>query len=379
MIKVIIVISSVALCSLLCLLILWRLLRKSGKTSTDTSYLEDKNKKVSYNDIVKATNGFSSDNLVGSGSFGSVYVAKFDFTRNVVAVKVFNILLSGAVKSFSAECAALRNIRHRNLLKVITSCSSIDFAGNEFRALIFEYMPNGNLENWLHPNVSGHPQTRRLNLKQRLNIAADVAFALKYLHHHSVSPIVHCDLKPSNILLDNDMNACVGDFGLARFLSLSHSTTSTTNSTSLIALKGSIGYVAPEYGTGSRISTQGDVYSYGILLLELLTGKKPTSDLFQDGSSLRKYVETAFPEKLAEVLDPVISEEEEGLDSNDESEDGVSADLRMQRCIVPLAEIGLLCSAESPRGRMTMQDVATQISAIKEAYSIAGNSHHSTN
>lgn len=134
-----------------------------------------------------------------------------------------------------------------------------------------------------------------------------------------------------------------------------------------------------EYGTGSRISTQGDVYSYGILLLELLTGKKPTSGLFQDGLSLRKYVETAFPEKLAEVLDPVISEEEEGLHSNDESEDGASANLRMQRCIVLLAEIGLLCSVESPKDRMTMLDAATQISAIKRAYSFAEISHRPTN
>nr|CAD1843098.1 unnamed protein product [Ananas comosus var. bracteatus] len=135
-----------------------------------------------------------------------------------------------------------------------------------------------------------------------------------------------------------------------------------------------------EYGTGSRISTQGDVYSYGILLLELLTGKKPTNGLFQDGLSLRKYVETAFPEKLAEVLDPVISEEEEGLHSNDESEeDGASANLRMQRCIVLLVEIGLLCSVESPKDRMTMLDAATQISAIKRAYSFAEISHRPTN
>ncbi|XP_058087456.1 probable LRR receptor-like serine/threonine-protein kinase At3g47570 [Magnolia sinica] len=135
-----------------------------------------------------------------------------------------------------AECEALRNIKHRNLIKVLTCCSSIDFKGNEFKALVFEYMPNGSLEKWLHRD--GDDQLRgNLNFIQRLNIAIDVASALDYLHHHCHTSIIHRDLKPSNILLDDDMIAHVGDFGLARFLS----EVAQTNS---LGVKGSTGYIA---------------------------------------------------------------------------------------------------------------------------------------
>lgn len=184
--------------------------------------------------------------MIGTGSFGSVYKGVLD-DNNIVAVKVLNLQNHKAIKSFDAECTALRNIRHRNLVKVITVCSSIDFQGNDFRALVYEFMANGSLDTWLHlsrGSVEDEHLPKRLNFLQRLNIATDVACALDYLHHDSDPTIVHCDLKPSNILLDDDMVGHVGDFGLARFLVAKEQSFITQQSSS-IGVKGTIGYMAP--------------------------------------------------------------------------------------------------------------------------------------
>ncbi|KAG0484591.1 hypothetical protein HPP92_008491 [Vanilla planifolia] len=134
-----------------------------------------------------------------------------------VAIKVLNLAQRGASKSFTAECEALRGIRHRNLVKILTACSSVDFKGNSFKALVLQYMPNGSLDRCLHPETSNYESTP-LNLMQRLKIAVDVASALDYLHNHGHVPVVHCDLKPSNVLLDEDMCGHLSDFGLAKIL-----------------------------------------------------------------------------------------------------------------------------------------------------------------
>ncbi|XXG58779.1 hypothetical protein AAC387_Pa04g0998 [Persea americana] len=164
---------------------------------------------VTYAEILKATDGLSSANLIGVGSFGFVYKGILDQIGLTAAIKVLKLQQYRASKSFVAECKALRSIRHRNIVKILSVCSSIDFSGNDFKALVFEYMPNGSLDTWLHPNEEQHNSTY-LNFMQRLNVAIDVASALDYLHHDCESPVVHCDLKPSNVLLDEDMVAHVG-------------------------------------------------------------------------------------------------------------------------------------------------------------------------
>ena len=202
---------------------------------------------LSYQSLLKATNGFSSINLIGVGSFGSVYKGILDEGRHAVAIKVFNLLHREASKSFKMECEALRNIRHRNLVKVLTSCSSIDYQGHDFKALVMEFMGNGNLDEWLHPTPRINEtleEPRNLSLLQRLNIAIDVANALDYLHHHCQTPIVHCDLKPSNVLIDDEMIGHVGDFGLARFL-FNAIQDSSINQSSSIGVRGTVGYTPP--------------------------------------------------------------------------------------------------------------------------------------
>jgi serine/threonine protein kinase len=218
--------------------------RKKVQQNTHLQKLNEKIKQISYEDVARATNKFSSANLIGSGSFGMVYKGSLQFQENIVAIKIFNLDIYGAQRSFTAECEALRNVRHRNLVEVITSCSSVDSRGADFKALVFQYMPNGDLEKWLNPKVHQHGERNAFTLIQRINIGLDVAFALDYLHNQCASPLIHCDLKPDNILLDLDMTAYVTDFGLARFIFTTRSA-HQDRSASLAGLKGSIGYIPP--------------------------------------------------------------------------------------------------------------------------------------
>ncbi|XP_058109125.1 probable LRR receptor-like serine/threonine-protein kinase At3g47570 [Magnolia sinica] len=346
------------LISLSCFFTILYWVRKSRRKPFAVPFMEVPFMNVSYAEIFKATDDFSPANLIGTGSFGAVYKGILDRVGIMVAVKVFNLQRQGALRSFMAECDALRNIRHRNLVKILTCCSSIDFKGAAFKALVYEYMSNGSLEKWLHRQ--GHDQPRRnLKFTQRLNIAIDVASALDYLHNHCQTSIIHQDLKPSNILLDDDMIAHVGDFGLARFLS-------EVAQSSSIGMKGSIGYIAPEYAMGGKASTQGDVYSYGILLLEMITGKGPTDDVFKDNLSLHHFAKLALAQRVMEIVDPqLLLEEAEFIQG---SENQINARNRMHNCLISMVKIGVLCSAESPSKRMQMRDVVAEMHTIKDLY-----------
>ncbi|XP_077231293.1 uncharacterized protein LOC143864265 [Tasmannia lanceolata] len=341
--------------------------RKSRKNTSVSSPLEDRYLKLSYAELLRATNGFSLENLIGAGSYGSVYKGFLDHNEMIVAVKVLNLEQHGAIKSFNAECEALRNIRHRNLIKIFTSCSSIDYRGNDFKALVFEYMPNGSLEKWLHQSGDGQHPLVNLTLIQRLNVAIDVACALDYLHHDGQIPLVHGDLKPSNVLLDDDMNAHVGDFGLARFI-IEDTANHSNNQSSSLTIKGSIGYVAPEYGMGGKRSTHGDVYSFGILLLEMFTGKAPTNNLFTDGLTLDQFAKMTLPDRVIEITDPQLISEEVQVVNNNNNENHTIMKNRMHDCVVSMFRIGVSCCAESPRDRMQMGDVVRELHVIKNLY-----------
>ncbi|XP_051126052.1 receptor kinase-like protein Xa21 [Andrographis paniculata] len=289
--------------------------------------------RVSYYKLLQATNEFSEENLLGSGSFGSVYKGVLE-DGTVLAIKVFKTQMDHESKSFDAECEALRNLRHRNLIKVVGSCSNQDF-----KALLLEYMPNGSLEKWLYSNYN-------LDVIQRLNILIDVACAVEYLHHGYSTPVVHCDLKPSNILMDEKMVARVSDFGITKFLGEEGSVTHTRTLATL-------GYMAPEYGSEGRISTSCDVYSYGIIMLEMFTRKKPCDEMFSGDMNLRSLVKVSHPDVLIQVIDPSLISTEETNPST------------ILSCISTVLELAMRCSEDSPGERMNMKDTLAELKKIK--------------
>ncbi|GJV96786.1 kinase-like domain-containing protein [Tanacetum coccineum] len=319
--------------------------KKKRNSQPSQSLGSERFMKVSYSQLLKATDGFSVANLIGEGGFSSVYKGILnDDDDKFVAIKVLHLQNRGAHKSFLAECKAWRNIRHRNLLKIITSCSSVDFQGNDFKALVYEFMPKGSLHDWLHSSSN----TSKLNLLQRINILKDIATALDYLHNRCQTTIVHGDLKPSNILLDDDMVAHVGDFGLARILDAGLNQNSSTG------VKGTIGYAPREYGLGSEMTSSGDVYSFGILLLEVMTGKRPTDDMFKEGLCLHKFAYMSLPDHVIDVID----DDAIVLQSTEANAK------KVEECLVATIKIGVSCSVDSPAERMKIEITVSELQRI---------------
>ncbi|TKY54669.1 putative leucine-rich repeat receptor serine/threonine-protein kinase [Spatholobus suberectus] len=334
--------------------------------------------RISYRQLREATGRFSASSLIGSGRFGQVYKGMLqDNTR--IAVKVLDTTAGEISRSFRRECQILKKIRHRNLIRIITICCR-----PEFNALVFPLMPNGSLERHLYPS-------QRLDVVQLVRICSDVAEGMSYLHHYSPVKVVHCDLKPSNILLDEDMTALVTDFGIARLLQ-SDESTSTSNSASFSSthglLCGSVGYIAPElttfsqyrfifldteYGMGKHASTEGDVYSFGVLVLEMVSGRLPTDVLSHEGSSLcdwvkRQYTQTHqlqnFVEQALQRCFPC------GVPSHHHK---IWKDV-----ILELIELGLLCTQHNPSTRPSMLDIAQEMGMLKDYLTKSTLTRHSS-
>ncbi|GKU94286.1 hypothetical protein SLEP1_g7805 [Rubroshorea leprosula] len=322
----------------LVVIIIFKRRHKSKAKSMDEEILPclAKWKRISYHELQHATDKFNERNILGTGSFGSVYNGTLPGGMNI-AIKVFNLQVEGVLESFDTECEVLCNFHHRNLVKIISSCSN-----ENFKALVLEFMPNGTLEKWLYSNRCC------LNVLQRLNVMIDVASALEYLHHGNSVPIIHCDLKPSNVLLDEDLVAHVGDFGLAKLLGEKESMMQTMQ----IA---TIGYMAPEYGSLGMVSTKGDVYSYGILVMETFTRRKPTDKMFIGEMSLKAWVNESLSHSITEVVDGNLMEEDEHF-------------IAKANCVSSVLEIALNCCAEAPKVRRNMMDVVAMLKRIKNQY-----------
>ncbi|TVU32929.1 hypothetical protein EJB05_24694, partial [Eragrostis curvula] len=282
----------------LILLVHMKLIRKKNSRFLPP-VIEERHERISYHTLANGTNEFSETNLLGKGSFGAVYKCTSQDDGTIFAVKVFNLEQSGSARSFVAECEALRRVRHRSLIKIITCCSSINQQGQEFKALVFEFMPN------------------------------------------------------------EDMSARVGDFGISRILPESGINILQSWSRT-IGMRGSIGYVAPEYGEGSPISTLGDVYSFGILLLEIFTGRCPTNDMFRGSLDLHKFSENALPDKIWEIADATLWLHTEVYDNNKRQV--------IEKCLFSVITLGVSCSKRQPKERTPIQDVAIEVRAIRDSF-----------
>ncbi|XP_059287529.1 probable LRR receptor-like serine/threonine-protein kinase At3g47570 isoform X2 [Lycium ferocissimum] len=318
--------------SLACIFL--RLRKKKKNAGQAELSLENGHERISYYELKQATEDFNESNLLGYGGFSMVYKGILK-DGTLFAAKVFNAQLEGSFKSFDTECEMLRNLRHRNLTKVITSCSNIDF-----KALVLEYMPNGTLEKWLYSH------NFFLDMLQRLDIMIDVASAMDYLHNGYSRPVVHCDLKPSNVLLDQDMVGHVSDFGIAKLLGAGEDFVQTKT----IA---TIGYIAPEYGQDGVVSTSCDVYSFGILMMETFTRRRPSDEIFTGDFSIRCWVSDSFPSGIHKVVDANL------VQLGDEPTDA------KMLCQFSIMKLALSCTLAAPDARTSMEETLSTLKKIR--------------
>ncbi|CAA2963683.1 probable receptor kinase At5g18500 [Olea europaea subsp. europaea] len=210
-------------------------------------------------DLEIATGKFSRENIIGEGGYGVVYRGQL-VNGTYVAVKRLLNNLGQAEKEFRVEVEAIGHVRHKNLVRLLGYCIE-----GTHRALVYEYVNNGNLEQWLHGAMSLHGY---LTWEARMKILLGTAKALAYLHDSIEPKVVHRDIKSSNILIDEDFNAKISDFGLAKLLGAGKSHITTR-------VMGTFGYVAPEYANSGLLNEKSDVFSFGVVLLEAITGRDP--------------------------------------------------------------------------------------------------------
>eukprot|EP01018_Ginkgo_biloba_P018397 Gb_38337 [translate_table: standard] len=296
----------------------------------------DHNLKLKLEDISDYIgDGHNNANAISESSLSIVYKATLA-DGHVVAIKKFKVNEQINVESnFKRECKILSKIRHRNLVRIMGA-----FSNSNTKALVLQFMPNGSLDMHLHALP-----TCVLSLKKRLNIAVGIEEAMLYLHEESgIGEIVHCDLKPSNVLLDDDFEAHVTDFGIANLID------PKGIEYSLSTVIGSIGYIALEFAYGKNITKEVDIYSFGILLLEILSGSTITSDDFKGEISLHEWVRFSFPDRVFETVDSTLTA-------------NATSGERLQ--IISLLRLALLCCQESPRDRPTLRKILAILKHIK--------------
>ncbi|XP_024974098.1 LRR receptor-like serine/threonine-protein kinase RPK2 [Cynara cardunculus var. scolymus] len=234
----------------------------NGSTHKEVILFTNTGVLLTFENVIQATGNFNASNCIGNGGFGATYKAEIS-PGFLVAIKRLAVGRFQGVQQFDAEIKTLGRLRHPNLVTLIGY-----HASETEMFLIYNYLPGGNLERFIQER-----SIRAVDWRILHKIALDIARALAYLHDQCVPRVLHRDVKPSNILLDDDFNAYLSDFGLARLLG-----TSETHATTGVA--GTFGYVAPEYAMTCRVSDKADVYSYGVVLLELISDKKALDPSF---------------------------------------------------------------------------------------------------
>lgn len=289
-------------------------------------------KLFSGKEIKKATNNFSSDRLLGAGGYGEVYYGVLD-DDTVVAVKCAKLGNTKGIEQVLNEVRILCQVNHKNLVRILGCCVEL-----EQPLLVYEYVPNGTLSDHLYL------QRKFLTWECRLSIAHATAEGLAYLHFSAVPPIYHRDVKSSNILLDDKLDAKVADFGLSR---LAHTDLSHVST----CAQGTLGYLDPEYYRNYQLTDKSDVYSFGVVLLELLTSQKAIDfNREEDDVNLAIYVQRLVEEeRIMDAVDPALKE-------------GASS-VKLET-MKALGFLAVSCLEERRQSRPSMKEVAEEIEYI---------------
>ncbi|GJN12033.1 hypothetical protein PR202_ga30276 [Eleusine coracana subsp. coracana] len=303
--------------------------------------------KLSFS-VDQVVRSLTDANVIGKGCSGVVYRVSID-TGEVIAVKKLwpNTHPAAANKdddaaantirdSFSAEVRTLGSIRHKNIVRFLGCCWN-----KTTRLLMYDYMPNGSLGAVLHERGRCGGGAQQLEWDVRYRIVLGAAQGLAYLHHDCVPPIVHRDIKANNILIGLDFEAYIADFGLAKLVEDGDFGRSSNT------VAGSYGYIAPEYGYMMKITQKSDVYSYGVVVLEVLTGKQPIDPTIPDGLHVVDWVRRC--KGGADVLDPALK-----CRNSSEVEE-----------MLQVMGVALLCVSPTPDDRPTMKDVAAMLKEIR--------------
>ncbi|KAI3953226.1 hypothetical protein MKX01_042221 [Papaver californicum] len=300
--------------------------------------------RISMPELIKATRNFSPNKIIGDGSFGLVYKARLSNGTNVAVKKLSSDAFQG-FREFQAEMETLgkNSLRHPNLVRILGYCVSGDD-----RILIYEFIEKGSLDQWLHDTSSSFEEDEEhkidihpLSWEIRVKIIRGVAKGLWYLHT-LLTPIIHRDIKASNVLLDNEFEAHIADFGLARRVNASHSHVSTQ-------VAGTFGYMPPEYRDGVTVATaKADVYSFGILMIEVATGKRP---------NLPTKIETGKEIGLVPWAKKML-EEKRHLEIVDES---IGKEGLREKQIGEFLRIACLCTSDHKKDRPVMKDVVEML------------------
>ncbi|XAR47997.1 Non-specific serine/threonine protein kinase [Bertholletia excelsa] len=321
----------------------WKIDREKEPLSINVATFQWQLRRLKFSQLIEATNGFSADSLIGSGGFGEVFKATMK-DGSCVAIKKLVQLSCQGDREFMAEMETLGKVRHRNLVPLLGYCK----VGEE-RLLVYEFMEFGSLEEMLHVRTKTRDR-RILTWEERKKIARGAAKGLCFLHHNCIPHIIHRDMKSSNVLLDREMEARVADFGMARLISAldTHLSVST--------LAGTPGYVPPEYYQSFRCTAKGDVYSFGVILLELLTGKRPTDKEDFGDTNLVGWVKMKVREgKGMEVIDPELLSVTKGTDE---------AEAEEVKEMVKYLEITLQCVEDFPSRRPNMLQVVAMLRSL---------------
>ncbi|KAJ4768815.1 receptor lectin kinase [Rhynchospora pubera] len=291
--------------------------------------------RLNYRELYSATNGFSKTEVLGSGGFGNVYKGVMRQTGEVVAIKKISTSTRQGMREFIAEISSLGRMRHRNLVELRGWCKR-----NDDLIIVYEFMPNGSLDTLLFNHNKNAKTT--LSWKQRLNILKGVASGLLYLHEEWEKVVVHRDVKSSNVLLKSDLTPKLGDFGLARLYNRD-----TAPQTTCAA--GTLGYMAPEMLQMGKATTSSDVYAFGVLLLEVVCGRRTIEPSAPDSErNLVRWVrECLVHGGLMEVVDPRMEEY-----------DGQEVEMALK--------LGIMCCQYSAEVRPSMRQVNNYLNGTEQ-------------